>query len=60
VQEREEEKVSKEQSQEIVLSGIVVHDHNEYTGKKEEDIVQKDDESTNEDEYYSASYQVFL
>jgi hypothetical protein len=31
VREREEEQVDKEQDQEIILSGIVVRDHNEYT-----------------------------
>jgi hypothetical protein len=46
--------VNKEQAQEIVLSGIVVQDHNESTGKKEEVRVQRDDESTDEEEDYSA------
>jgi hypothetical protein len=45
--------VNKEQAQEIVLSGIVVQDHNESTGKKEEVRVQRDDESTDEEEDYS-------
>jgi hypothetical protein len=36
VRERKEKKVNKEQDQEILLSGIVVQDHNESTGKKEE------------------------
>jgi hypothetical protein len=45
--------VNKEHAQEIVLSVIVVQDHNESTGKKEEDIVHRDVESTDEEEYYS-------
>jgi hypothetical protein len=32
-----------------------VQDHNESTGKKEEVIVQRDDEFTNEEEDYSTS-----
>jgi hypothetical protein len=45
--------VNKEQVQEIVLSEIVVQDHNESTGKKEEVIVHRDEDSTDEEEYYS-------
>jgi hypothetical protein len=58
VRERKEEQVNKEQVQEIVLSGIVVQDQS--TGRKEEVKVQKDDESTDEEEDYSASEQVFF
>jgi hypothetical protein len=35
--------MNKERAQEIGLSGIVVQDHNESTGKKEEVRVQRDD-----------------
>jgi hypothetical protein len=58
VQERKEEQVNKEKVQEIVLSGIVVQDQS--TGRKEEVRVQKDDESTDEEEDYSASERVFF
>jgi hypothetical protein len=58
MRERKEEQVNKEQAQEIVLSGIVVQDQS--TGKREEVIVQKDDESTDEEEDYSASERVFF
>jgi hypothetical protein len=51
VRERKEEKVNKEQVQEIVLSGIVVQDQS--IGRKKEVKVQRDDESTNEEEDYS-------
>jgi hypothetical protein len=57
-QERKEEQVNKEQVQEIVLSGIVVQDQS--TGRKKEVRVQRDDESTDEEEDYSASEWVFF
>jgi hypothetical protein len=51
VRERREEE--KEHAQEVVLSGIVVQDHKESTGKKEEVRVKEDDESTDGEEDYS-------
>jgi hypothetical protein len=50
--------LNKEHVQEIVLSGIVVQDQS--TCRKEETKVQRDDEFTNVEEYYSASEQVFF
>jgi hypothetical protein len=52
VRERKEEQVNKEHAQEIVLSGIVVQDQS--TRRKEEVRVQRDDESTDKEEDYSA------
>jgi hypothetical protein len=43
MRERKEEKVNKEQAQEILLSGIVVQDHNEPTEKNKEFRAQRDD-----------------
>jgi hypothetical protein len=48
VREIKEEKVIKEQVQEIELLGIVVQDQS--IGRKEEVRVQKDDETTDEEE----------
>jgi hypothetical protein len=45
--------VNKEQVQDIVLSGIVVQDQS--TGKKKEVKVHRNDESIDEEEYYSIS-----
>jgi hypothetical protein len=50
--------VNKEHVQEIVLSGIVVKDQS--IGRKKEVRVQRDDESTDEEEDYSTSEQVFF
>jgi hypothetical protein len=50
--------VNKEHVQEILLLGIVVQDQS--TGRKEELRVQKDDESTDEEEYYSTSEWIFF
>jgi hypothetical protein len=43
VRERKEEKVNKEQAQEIEILGIAMEDHNESTGKREEVKFQRDD-----------------
>jgi hypothetical protein len=56
--ERKEGQVNKEQVQEIVLSGIVVQD--ESTDRKKEVRVQRDVESTNEDDDDSASRRIFF
>jgi hypothetical protein len=56
--ERKEEHVNKERAQEILLSRIIVQ--NRFTCGKKEVIVQKDDESTYEEEDYSASEWVFF
>jgi hypothetical protein len=58
VRERKEEHVNKERAQEIVLSGIIVQ--NKSTEKKKKVIVQKYDESTDEEEDYSALERVFF
>jgi hypothetical protein len=44
--------VNKEQVQDIIGYGVV-RDHDDSTGKKEENILQRYDESTDEEEYYS-------
>jgi hypothetical protein len=50
--------VNKEHAQEIVLSGIVVQDQSKE--RKEEVRVQKDDQSIDKREYYSASERVLF
>jgi len=57
-QERKEEQVNKEQVQDIVLSRIIERDQS--TGRKGEFKFQRDDESTNEEEYDSASEKVLF
>jgi hypothetical protein len=58
VQKKKKKRVNKEKVQEIVLSRIVVQDQS--MGRKEEVKVQRDDESTDEEEDYSASKRVFV
>jgi hypothetical protein len=58
--EKQEEHVNEDHVPEIVLTGFaVVQDHDESTGKEEEVRIKKEDEkedvSTDEDGYYSAS-----
>jgi hypothetical protein len=58
INERKQGQVNKEQVQEIMILGII--DQEQSRGRKGEFKFQRDDDSTYEEEYYSASKHVLF